>query len=243
MRKKVIEKFQTRLNNFLNNQDGFTLSDNKILFSDHKVFSFEVINDDLVILKYTKTGVSPNNIDPLYDIDYELEIYLDHKNLIFLSNNLHTPLKLIPRIFGHLKNDKDISKIVFGGDENKIENRTCYIANRFYKDFKVIYSEESKDRNQRIKTRVAPFFDQYFDIQFESELLERDYDVLLDEIISSESLTDKSIMNMIEKLEPGIRAEVVIKERIEKQARWLIDILREIVDTEKLNQKIARELG
>lgn len=243
MRKKVLEKFETKLNNFLRNYGGFVLSENKVFFKEKEIFSFKEINDDLVILKYSKIGVRPTNIEPFYNIEYELEIKLDHDNLKFLSQNLLRPLKHIQKMYGFLKNNIDINKIVFGEKEMKIEMGICYISNNFYGDFKTICTEESRDELQRVKTRVNPFFDKYFNIQFESDLLEKDYGVLLDEIIASKSLTADQIVDMTKNLEPGIKAEVVIQEKIERQAKWLIDILREIIDTQKLSQKLARDLG
>jgi len=243
MRKKVFEKFQTRLNNFLRKQDGFLLSENKILFNDKEIFFFEEVNDSLVILKYTKNGVRPTNIEPFYDIDYKLEIKLNHDNLNFLSLNLLRPLKYIPKIFNYIKDNVEVNEIIFGDNETRIEDGVCYVTNQFYNDFKVINDEESRDERQRVKTRINPFFNRYFNIQFESELLEKDYGVLLNEIIASESLTEDNIINITKQLKPGVKAEVVIGEKIKKQAKWLINILREIIDTPKLNQKITRELG
>jgi len=243
MRKKVIEKLETKLNKFIENHDGFLLSENKILFNNRQIFSFKEASRDLIILKYKKIGVSNKNIEPFYEIDYELEIMLDNNILKLLGSNLSRPLKFIPKIFNFLKDHINVNKIIFGGNETKIENGVCYLTSQFYNDFKTINTEEHRDEIQRIKTRINPFFDKYFNFQFDSDLLERDYGVLLEEIIASNSLTEDHIANISRYLKPGIKTEIILKEKIEKQARWLIDILREIIDTPQLNQKIARELG
>lgn len=243
MKKTVFEKFQTKLNNFQENYDSFLLFENKISFKGKRIFSFEEISDDLVVLKYTRNGVRPTNVEPFYEVDHELEIKLNHENLKFLSVNLSRPLTYIQKIFNFLKDSIEVNKVIIGNDETKIQDSVCYITNQFYNDFKVINDEESRDEKQRVKTRINPFFNRYFNIQFKSELLEKNYSVLLNEIIASESLTEDNIVNITEQLKPGIKAEVVIREKIERQTKWLIDVLREIIDTSKLNQNIAREFG
>ncbi len=243
MKKKVVEKFKTKLNNFLRNNEDFTLSKNQVLFNNQKIFSFKEINNDLILLSYTKIGVNPRLIDPVYHIEYELKIYLDQVNLNFLSSNLSRPLKYIPKLFGYIKSDFTINEINFGGSESKFVDGICYVSSDFYNNFKIINDEESAAERIRIKTRSNPFFKKYYNKEFNDDILERDYGVILNEIITSGNLTDDAIMKAVSQLKPGKKTEVVINEKIEEQTEWLLGVLRKIIDTPRLNKTIARDFG
>lgn len=71
---------------------------------------------------------------------------------------------------------------------------------------------------------------------------EKDYSLLLQEILNSGKISQQDLLSLTGQLKAGDSSEVVIQRQINKQASWLIDGLQEIIDT-KLTVPKAKELG
>ncbi|MFH1769209.1 MAG: Shedu anti-phage system protein SduA domain-containing protein [Parcubacteria group bacterium] len=237
--KTVKEKFETKLNKLLR-EEFVTRSDNSISFKETKIFSF-----DEKKISYGTTRVAPKNIDPFYEDDYKVSILLSHKNINLLGSNLLKP-PYGARVVVNVLRDyvDDIKEIEIGSGENKISDGKVCITKELYLTITKINKEEGVDKIIRIKNRTIPFLKTDFglsDIQ-ESEV-ERDYGLLLREIISSNQLTSTDVLSLTDKLEAGDDSKIVIAQEINKQTEWLLEILRKIIDEPKLTTALAKEYG
>ena len=237
--KTVKKKFETRLSKLLSER-SISKSDNAILFKETRIFSF---TDESI--SYGTTRVAPKNIDPFYEEDYKVTILLRHETVSLLSSNLLKPPHGAKVVVGLLKNYiAGIEEIEIGSKENIIINGKIFITKELYQTIIEISKEENLDKNIRIKNRSIPFLKEDFNLQDIQEIeTDRNYKLLLREIISSKQLTSIDVVSLSEQLEPGEDSKIVITQEINKQTDWLLKILRKIIDEPKLGKPLAQEYG
>ena len=146
-RRTIKEKFQLKLNNFLEKSKGVVLKENKIIFKDKIIFSFQFIDNEQVKIIYKKERVALKKIKPFYTVKYNVEIFLTHNNFEILGSNLLNPpygINIIYNLFDFF--NLSVSKIILGLDNN-FENNILFISNEFYKVATSINREEKKDKN------------------------------------------------------------------------------------------------
>ena len=74
-----------------------------------------------------------------------------------------------------------------------------------------------------------------FNLTTSTQSVQRDYSLLLQEVIASGQVTQQDIMTLTSQLESGNNINVVVEKQIVKQAEWLIEKIQEILD-ENLRQ-------
>lgn len=237
--KTVEEKIETKINKLLND-DFITRSNNFICFKEREIFSF----DDNKI-SYGLTRVSPFKINPFYEDDYKVTILLNHENIDLLSSNLLKPPSGAKVIFYILKDYvENINEIKIGSELNQISNGVVSITKELYSTIIHINKEEAVDKNIRVKNRIIPFLKKDFYLNnIQAVGVERDYGLLLREIISSDQLTSSDVLMLTDKLEVGDDSRIVITQEINKQTSWLLSILRKITDEPKFDKSLAKEYG
>lgn len=237
--KTVKEKIETRLRSLLNTE-SVSRSGNSILYKNRKLFS---VTENK--LSYGTLRVSPTRIDPFYEDDCNVSIILTHENLNLLGSNLLKPPFGARVIFNVLRDFvSDIKEIEIGADQNQITNGKVSITKELYLTITKINKEEGLDKIIRVKNRTIPFLRTDFSLEnLEEAEIERDYGLLLREIISSDQLTSADVLSLTDKLEAGDDSKIVITQEINKQTEWLLEILRKIVDEPKLTTILAKKYG
>lgn len=237
--KTVKEKLDTKLENLLST-DFVTRAGNTFLFQEREIFSV-----DQNKISYGKIRVSQTKINPFYDAEYEVSIILSHENLKLLSSNMLNP-PLGARVIHNSFRDfvDDIDQIEIGSAQNEVSNGKISIKKDLYLAITQINREEGVDKYVRVRNRILPFLKTDFGISGVEEIeTERDYGLLLREILSSDELTSADVLSLTDKLEAGDDSRVVIIQEIHKQTEWLLEILRKIVDESKFTKNLAKEYG
>jgi len=237
--KTVKEKLKTRLDKLLSTK-SVNKSSNNYLYQNKKIFS---VSDEK--LSYGKLRVSPTRIDPFYEDEFKVSIILTHENLGLLGNNLLKPPYGARVIYNVLKDFvTDIREIEIGSTNNEVSNGRVSITKELYLVITQINKEEGIDRTIRVKNRTLPFIKNDFKLEDHAEIeSERDYGLLLRELISSDQLTSADVLSLTSKLETGDDSKIVITQEINKQTEWLLEILRKIVDEPKFTKTLAKEYG
>jgi len=236
--KSVVEKLKTKLSKV--GEDGKV----KITGKQAKIGRRILFKYSASEITYTKVRYFPSLKDDIVEEDYTAVILLNHDTLNMLSGNICNPprgAKQVLDMVRHLKSS--INKIVIGSEQNKINGHTLYIAYPLYSILVSINREEGKDKVTRVRNRVAPFLKDKFDLESSEVTTDRDYSLLLSELISSKKFSQKDIVDMTSELEGGDYNEIVIEKQINKQAKWLLDSMQTIVDEPVLTKTKAQEFG
>jgi len=238
--KTPIEKLKTKIANLISEDNSIKDSRQKIRVGNKVLFTY-----DLDIIKYTKNRYFPSKVESLVEEDFEVHFPLNSENLSLLGGNISNPprgAKLVIDLF-RKNNNPRIGTVTIGGPVNSITNDELHVTKEFYETITKINKEESKDKTVRFNNRVKPFLHSNFNITSSSQTVERDYSLLLEEIIASGQVSQQDIIELTAKLDQGNNINVVVEKQITKQAEWLIDKVQEIIDEGKLNTKKAKELG
>ncbi len=81
--------------------------------------------------------------------------------------------------------EKSFDYIFIGYKENKVAGRKIYLTSELYRILKGIMREEQIDKNQRIRIRFSPLVLENFGFQINTIRKDRDYNLLLKELMSS----------------------------------------------------------
>jgi len=204
--KTIEEKLQTKLTKF-SSEDRVTVTkktlkvDNRILFKYSKEF-----------VSYTKIRYFPSKKEDIAEEDFSVTILLDHKSLKLISN-YNPPRGARVVIDQFRKAGLDLENITIGGTENKVERKTLFITISLYDTFVSINTEEGKDRIVRVRNRIAPFLKNKYDIEVEDDSADRDYGLLLEEVLASKSITQNDIAALTKELDSGEVNDYVIETR------------------------------
>jgi len=239
MRKTVAEKLKTKLSK-LNQDKKIKVKDGTVEVSNRVLFKYSSSE-----IAYTKLRYFPSLKEDLIEEDFEVTIILSE--LTFgrvLSSNICKPPKGARKIIDIIRYVKsDIDKIVIGADKNEIKGTVIYITYELYLIFTSIDREEGKDKIVRIRNRIAPFLKESYSILVPEVENERDYGLLLQEIIASKDFSQSDIVALTAQLESGEQNEVVIEKQINKQAEWLLEAIQSIIDEPHITKTKAQNLG
>lgn len=235
--KTVAQKLKTKLSKLKELGVTITLKQakigNKVLFR----YSPEKIS-------YTKTRYFPSMKEDIIDEDFTVDILLDHQTLNIVSGQFQNPPRGANRVLDMFRYvEPNIDSITIGGTENKIEGKKVFINYSLYSTLIAINREEGRDKVTRVRNRVAPFLKENFALETPEITTERDYSLLMSEIIASKQFTQSDIAELASELEGGELNEIVIERQINKQAEWLLDSMQNIVDEPDLTKARSRELG
>jgi len=223
----------------------------KIVSDRISIVNGSVKVDDILLFKYSGTKIDytrnrffPRLKEDIVEDEFIVTILLDHETLNILSSNILKPPKGAGIMFDIIKVIKpDINHIIIGGTECKIDGSSFYVTVDIYLTLLAINREEGVDKKKRVRSRISPFLKSKFGLEISEDEEERDYSLLLQEIIASKKISQSDIIVLSKELEVGDNSEVVIKRQINKQTDWLLSAIQEIVDKPKLTKKDAQDLG
>lgn len=239
IKKTPLEKLETKIKNLVVD-NRFVKTSRTVKFGDEKLFDY---NKYFVKYGYKRCYIS--KVDPIASEDFKVTILLNNDNLTILSSNITNPPQLAKTVIELFRNSlaKHFDTIVLGNLENKIVDNTVYITKELYNVISEINKEEGKDKNVRFLNRTIPFLKTYYGIEPKKKQVERDYTLLLKELIASGTVNQEDIISLTQKLDAGNNSDIIIKQQVHKQVEWLIDSLQFIIDEPKLNRAKSKELG
>ena len=238
--KTPIEKLKTKIKSLTTADSSIKDSRNKIKVGSAILFSYD--NNQI---SYTKNRYFPSKVESIVEEDFEVIFPLTSDNLNLLGANISNPprgAKLVIDLF-RKTHKATICKIIIGSQENSITNNDLSVTKDFYENINQINKEEGKDKAIRFNNRVRPFLQSNFNISSSTQVVDRDYSLLLEEIIASGQVSQQDIIELTSKLDQGNNINVVVEKQIIKQAEWLIEKIQEILDEGKITTPKAKELG
>ncbi len=239
MVKKAIEKLNTRIDRLI--KDGeFERDKNKIKYKNKLMFSF---NNKYIW--YNNWRYYPDRIESIVKDTLKVTIFMEGKNFEILGSNIVNPpksAKMIAKTFEKLTGI-GINHISIGVQKDNLRDSTLKITKKTYDMLNEILKEEGNDKAVRINNRVSPIIRNIFNVHTEHENSNRNYSLLLKEIIESGNYTQEDVVAFADKISSGYKNTIVIEKQIKKQTQWLIDTMQLIVDEAVLDKSKAQELG
>jgi len=233
------DKLETKVNNLLKFQEIKRVR-NAIKIRNKTLFKYTT-----EAIEYTSNRYYATRKKDLIEDDFTVTIPLSHDNLNILSSNPINPPNGAKKVVDLIRNlgSIDCNSIVLGSVHNKIENNKVYITKDLYDIIIKIDREESKDKKVRVSNRAIPFLKKEFGLNVSEEEYERDYQMLLKEAIESGELKQDDLLSLSKSLESGEINKVVIEKQVNKQVKWLIDTIEEILEIENLTKPKAQDFG
>lgn len=239
MRKTLAEKLNTKLLRLKEDQK-LSVTDKVVKISNRQLFAYSPSK-----ISYTKWRYFPSLKEEVKEEDFSVDIILSE--LTFrdvLSSNICKPPRGAGKVIDMIRHLKsNINKIVIGADANKIRKKSLYITYELYTVLTSIDKEEGKDKLVRVRNRISPFLQQNYSLVSEVAETERDYGLILQEIIASEKISQSDIVILTNQLKSGEQNEIVIEKQINKQAVWLLDAIQKIIDEPYLTKSMAQKFG
>lgn len=235
--KSVKEKLQTRISKIKDEKVKVTATRARV--GQQVLFTYSPDR-----ITYSKLRYFPSLKDDLVEEDFDVVILLDHKTLNILSSAVYKPPRGASRVIDMVRYlAPNVNRITIGGNKNKIEVNTVFVTFDLYETLNSINQEEGRDKVIRVRNRVAPFLKENFALEGEEEVTDRDYSLLMKELIVSKEFSQEDIAAMVNQLESGETNEIVIERQINKQAEWLLSSIQTIIDEPELNKAKAQNLG
>jgi hypothetical protein len=238
-KKTPLEKFQTKLKNVLVENDAVEVN-KKIKIGRTTFFQYSKLQ-----IKYFKKRYYPFRKIDIVEEDFQVLIPLNHENLtIFNANAINPPAgsKRIIDLFKYATGN-NFDFIVLGARENRLETTKIFITKDLYDIIVKIDKEEGRERNVRVNNRISPFMLAQYKITLPNVDLNKDYSLLLKEIIASGQITKADVISLTDNLESGEANQVIIDKQVTKQVKWLIETIENIVEEKDLTVPKAKELG
>ena len=238
-KKTPLEKFQTKLKNVLVENDAKEVN-KKIKIEKTVFFQYSKLQ-----IKYFKKRYYPSRKIDIVEEDFEVIIPLNHENLTIFSSNAINPPAGAKRIVDLFKyaTGNPFDSIVLGAKENKLVTTKIHITKDLYDIIVKIDKEEGRERNVRVNNRISPFMEAQYKLTLPNVNLNKDYSLLLKEIIASGQITKADVISLTSNLESGEANQVIIEKQVTKQVKWLIETIESIVEEKDLTVAKAKELG
>lgn len=246
MRKTLEEKLNTKIQKFVtdNEHKWVEYDNNSLKFRGDVIVTITKQCDDLFVFSYWLQRVSFNSIPPIYTKEFNIDVWITESNINILSSNLFKPPHRAENIFSIFKNiiSIDTIKIWF---PDSYQSNCLSVSNWLYSFFSKVFAEETKDKNIRIKNRFFPLVKRSIDtINFPNNIENtRDCSLMLEELLGSCDLSDSKLLPLVKRINVWESSQIVIKQQIEKQTEWLLDVIRKILDENNLTKLKAKELG
>lgn len=238
-KKTPTEKFQTKLKNILLENNATDIK-NKVKIGKNIFFQYSKTQ-----IKYFKKRFYPNSKIEIIEEDFDVIIPINHENLNILNSRAINPpngSREIIKLF-RTANNLHYNLITIGFRENKTIDNQIFITKELYDTILKIYKEEGKEKSIRVNQRISPFMLSEFNVVLKNIDSNKDYTLLLKEIIASGQINQTDLISIINKLDSGNANQVVIQKQISKQVKWLIDTIQKIIEEKSLNLLKAKELG
>ena len=239
-RKTVAEKLQTKIRHLILRNPEAQVENQTVSVRGN------------VLLRYTNAEIAyttfryyPSKVEDLIEEDYSVTIILSHENLTLINSNPINPPNAARNIIRLIRSETEdhIDNIVLGSAENEIEDNTIRITKDLYETLNQINREEGKDKRYRVRRRCMPFLLDDFGLNVEDNEMERDYALLLREVIASGQVNQADIVDLMQQLELGEINHTVIERQVTKQVRWLIDSIEQVLEEVNLTKVRAKDLG
>ena len=236
--KPVEQKFKTRLDK-LREESRFSVTSKTVKIDNKLLFSYSTSE-----VKYSINRFFPSKKDDLAEEDFMVTVLLNHHTLKILGTSIWNPPRGAGIVIDQFRKFvQNINHIIIGGSEDKINGNNLYITIALYQTLLAINKEEGADKIVRVQNRISPFLESRYNLPVGNYALDRNYSLLLDELLASKSITQGDAIKLTNILENGENNRIVIERQINKQAEWLLDAMQEIVDTEELSVSVAKDLG
>lgn len=234
------EKLETKINKLVSENNSITKTRNSIKVGTDILFSYSQ-----TVIKYSNKRYYPTKIDNIVEEDFAVHYPLTNENLSLLSTNISNPPKGAKMTLDLFRKSgyPNLSQIIIGAQENSINGNSVSVTKQFYETITKINKEEGKDKAVRFQNRIQPFLQSSFNIRTATQSVDRDYSLLLEEIIASGQVSQQDIMTLTNNLDQGNNINVVVERQIVKQADWLIEKIEEILDEGKLTVPKSKDLG
>jgi hypothetical protein len=237
-KKTPYEKFSTRLNHItsedLEDDNGnIHLGDDVFMSYDENEVSF------------SKKRYYPNSIINVAEDDFTVIVPLTHDNLKYISTYGPNPPKYSGPLIRLMQDvsGNNINSIVIGADDNSLDGDVLSVTNTLYDDFVKINREEGSKKAVRVKNRMRVFLNEGYNLAMEIAQEDKDYNLLLREVINSGKVDQQDIIALSAELEEGVHTQVVIEKQVNKQVKWLIETIEKILEEDTLTKPRAQELG
>jgi hypothetical protein len=239
IKKTPIQKFETKVKNLLSDKKFKKIS-KQVNYGKNILFTYSELS-----INYGTTRCYTSKVDPIVEEDFKVTIILTNDNLSLLSSNITNPPQQTRTIMDLFRKslNKPFDSIILGSTTNKISNKTIHITKQLYATISHINKEEGRDKAVRFMNRAIPFLQNNYGVTPKKVDVERDYSLLLQELIVSGTINQEDILALAGKLNVGNNSDFVIKQQVHKQVEWLIDSIQTIIDEPKLTQAKAKELG
>ncbi len=238
--KTALQKLETRLQKLPEKDQAITTGRRKYKVRNRILLSY---SDNSI--EYTRMRYYASRKDDLVEVDFSVSIPLTHENLLLLGSNPINPPKgagkirtLFMKVF-----QTPIENIVIGSIKNELEGSTFHVSKDIYRTFLDIDQEEGRDRDVRVSNRMSPFLEAGYDLDMGSLELERDYSLLLKEVIASKEMTQEDVAAISEQLETGNTSKIVIERQVNRQVQWLIDTIEKALEVTDFTKAKAQAFG
>lgn len=238
-KKTVSEKFQTKLKHVLAENSAKDVK-KKVKIGKTTFFQYSKLQ-----IKYYKKRFYPYRKVDIVEEDFEVIIPLNHENLNLFNANAINPPPGAKRIVDLFKNatGEDFHTIVLGAKDNQFNSGKIFITKEIFDVIVKIDKEEGREKNFRVNKRIAPFMLSKFKITLKNVHQNKDYSLLLKEIIESGQITKADIIALTSNLDSGEANQVVIEKQVSKQVKWLIETIESIISEKDITVASAKELG
>ena len=89
---------------------------------------------------------------------------------------------------------------------------------------------------------MIPFLEKEFNIEENEKKINRDYSLLIQEILASDKFLQDDLIKITSKLDKT-SSRVVIEKQVTKQTQWLVDTIEYILEKNKLTKEDSRNIG
>lgn len=148
----------------------------------------------------------PNLADPIKEDSYGVTIVLNHDNLKYINSNPLNPPKGSKKVYDIFKKlpDFEIDRIVIGANENSAQNGEIKVTKEMYDQILGVDFEEKQEKNVRVFNRMVPFLSTQFNIDTQDIEVDRNYSLLLQEILASGEFTQTDLIKLTANLDAGV---------------------------------------
>ncbi|MBO2543627.1 DUF4263 domain-containing protein [Salegentibacter sp. BDJ18] len=237
--KTPLEKLRTKISR-ITKEPEIEENDNIIRVRGTKFFSYTSQQ-----IKYNNKRYYPSKVDDIIEEYFKVRIPINHENLNILGSNIINPpfgARKIIDLFRNF-NTQPYNSIVIGYRENKITGNTIFITKELYDTILNIDKEEGKGKKARFTARIAPFLNSEYNLSVSQDEVGRNYSLLLKEMIASGELKSSDLINLSDKLDSGETNQIIIEKQVNKQVRWLIDTIEDLLEDSALTTPKAKNFG
>lgn len=238
----VFEKLLKRIS--IINDANIVKIGNKLFLLDNNN-QMEIVDYSEENITYSNIVYNPTRVDKYYETNYSVTFVLNQSTFALLSSNILIPPRTVSGVVSNITQliKQDINKIIIGSKSTRYEEGNLYITVVDYETLKKIIYEEKKDKNYEIKRRFSIHLNETLNIDIIEEKEKTDYNLLIQEGLAIGEIDSDNARKIFDSSNNESTKSIIIDKQINKQAKWLIDTMQDIIDEEKISVPRAKELG